>query len=169
MKNHNKSVSMQSSLFLLIAGIILGTVFTFGMQFWNKSITREDCISLKTKITSCDVIHSSERPLDIKEIKVNCSDGKSYCIDGVCATDELSRDLSLLQNSTEVSLLIHPNSNTLLEIATKDRVFLQYDKATDKLETERNGFLLLGVFSYFCAVVGFCYTIINLKNKRKTK
>ena len=37
------------------------------------------------------------------------------------------------------------------------------------LETERNGFLLLGVFSYFCAVVGFCYTIINLKNKRKTK
>ncbi|MBQ2797993.1 MAG: hypothetical protein IJF09_01245 [Ruminiclostridium sp.] len=161
MKNHNKSVSMKSSLFLLIAGIILGTVFTFGMQFWNKKVSREECISLKTKITSCDIIHSSGRPTDIKEIKVNCSDGKSYLIDGVSVTDKLNKDLSLLQSNTEVSLLIHPDSNVLLEIKTADRTYLRYEETTDNLETEKTGFLLLGIFSYFCGVVGLYYTIIN--------
>ncbi len=163
MRKYKKSLSLKSALFLLISGLILGTVFTFGEKFWNKDVNREECVSVKTKISSYDIEYSSKRPADIKEIKVNCSDGKSYHIDGVSVDHKLIEDLSLLQNNTEVSLLIHPNSNTLLEVKTADRVYLEFSKTIGKLETEKTGFLFLGIFSYICAVVGFYYMIVNLK------
>ena len=166
-KKRSNPLSLQSALFLLIAGLIVGTVFTIGMQFWSKDVNREECISVKTKITSYDIEHSSKRPADIKEIKVNCSDGKSYHIDGISINNKLIDDLSLLQNNTEISLLIHPNSNTLLEIKTSDRVYLEFSETIGKLQTEKTGFLFLGIFSYICAVIGFYYVVVNLKMMRK--
>lgn len=39
-----KSISKGEAWFLLIAGLIMGTVFSFGMQYWNAPIAREEAI-----------------------------------------------------------------------------------------------------------------------------
>jgi predicted negative regulator of RcsB-dependent stress response len=33
---------------LLVVGILLGSVFSFGMQYWNKEVTREECVKIQT-------------------------------------------------------------------------------------------------------------------------
>ena len=38
--------------FLLIAGLIMGTVFTFGMQYWNAPISQEEAICTTAVYTS---------------------------------------------------------------------------------------------------------------------
>ena len=44
------------AIFLLIAGLLLGSVFTFGMQHWNAEVTREECTLIDTEFVSyqCD-------------------------------------------------------------------------------------------------------------------
>ena len=39
-----KAITTMDAWFLLIAGLFLGTVFTFGMQYWNAPVARDDAI-----------------------------------------------------------------------------------------------------------------------------
>ncbi len=50
---------------LLIVGILLGSVFTFGMQYWNAEVTRESCIFIETQFISYDEIRQPKRPMEI--------------------------------------------------------------------------------------------------------
>ena len=43
MKN-NRTMTKVEAWFLLIAGFIMGTVFTFGMQYWNAPVTKVESI-----------------------------------------------------------------------------------------------------------------------------
>ena len=61
------------AVFVLIAGLFLGSVFTFGMQYWNSEVTREECTLIDTQFVSYEEIHQTKRPLEIKEIAVDCA------------------------------------------------------------------------------------------------
>ena len=50
---------------LLVVGILLGSVFTFGMQYWNAEVTRESCIFVETQFVSYDEIRRPTRPMEI--------------------------------------------------------------------------------------------------------
>ena len=58
------------AVFLLIAGLFLGSVFTFGMQYWNSEVTREEYTLIDTQFVSYKEIRQPKRPMEIKEIAV---------------------------------------------------------------------------------------------------
>ena len=58
------------AIFLLIAGLLLGCVFTFGMQYWNANVIREECTVIDTEFVSYKEIRKPKRPMEIKEIAV---------------------------------------------------------------------------------------------------
>ena len=100
----------------------------------------------------------------IKEIAIDCSNGERYFIDGVSINDELRNQLSLLSAQENITLLIHPNSNTIVEFSSDNAVLLDFNDTIDKLDGEATGFIFLGLFMYFCALVGLYYTVYLLLN-----
>lgn len=157
------------AIFLLIAGLLLGSVFTFGMQYWNAEVTREDCTVIDTAFLSCQEIRQHKRPMKIKEIAIDCVNGERYFIDGASISTDLRNSLSDLSGQQKIQLLIHPHSSTILEFSTDKGKILTFDETIRELGGEANGFLFLGVFAYFFALVGLYYVAYHLIKKRKRK
>ena len=155
------------AMFLLITGLLLGSVFTLGMQYWNAEVTRDECTVVDTAFLSYKEIHQFKRPWRIKEIAVDCANGERYFIDGVSINSYLRDSLSELSDQQKIRLLIHPNSNTIVEFSTDSGKILTFDETIGKLGEETTGFLFLGVFMYFCSLVGLYYVTLHILKKRK--
>lgn len=48
-KENGKTMPLGVAIAILIIGILLGNVFSIGMQFWNKEVTREECSKIETQ------------------------------------------------------------------------------------------------------------------------
>lgn len=155
------------SVFLLITGLLLGSIFTFGMQYWNAEVTREECMVIDTEFVSYKEIRKPKRPMEMKEIAVDCANGERYFIDGVSVNTDLRNSLSELSRQQGIHLLIHPNSDTIVEFSTENGTILTFNEAIRKLGGEATGFLFLGFFMYFCSLVGLYYIAVHLIKKRK--
>ena len=154
------------AIFLLIAGLFLGSVFTFGMQYWNSEVTREDCTLIDTQFVSYKEIRQPKRPMEIKEIAVDCVNNERYFIDGVSINSDLRNSLSELSKHQKIYILIHPNSNTIVEFSTENGTILTFNETIHKLGGEATGFLFLGLFMYFYSLVGLYYTAFHIIKKR---
>ena len=154
------------AIFLLIAGLFLGSIFTFGMQYWNSEVTREDCTLIDTQFVSYKEIRQPKRPMEIKEIAVDCVNNERYFIDGVSINSDLRNSLSELSKHQKIYILIHPNSNTIVEFSTENGTILTFNETIHKLGREATGFLFLGLFMYFCSLVGLYYTAFHIIKKR---
>ncbi|MBE6649272.1 MAG: hypothetical protein E7614_07140 [Ruminococcaceae bacterium] len=162
-------VSLKIAIFLFTVGMILGTVFIFGMGYWNSNVTREECIEVKTHFLSYKEIKQQRRFNRIKQFAVDCTNGERYFIDGVSINAEVSQMLSQLSEKQPITLLIHPNSNTIVEFSTKSISILEFNDTMKKLRTENTAFLFLGIFMYICMVVGLYYIVLHYVQKRKYK
>ena len=152
---------------LLIVGVLLGSVFTFGMQYWNEEVTRESCTIVETRFLAYDEMRQPKRPIEIKEIAIDCADGERYFIDGASINTDLRNKLSLLCVQEIITLLIHPNSNTIVEFTSESGILLIFDETINKLGMEAKEFTFLGIFMYFCAAVGLYYIATYCIRKNK--
>ncbi len=155
------------AVFLLVSGLFLGSVFTFGMQYWNSVVTREACTLVETQFASYDEIRRPKRPMEIKKIAIDCVNDKRYFIDGVSINPALRNALRELSNQEDITLLIHPHSNTVVELSNEDGVLLKFDDTIKKLKNEALGFLFLGIFMFICSFVGLYYTVLDITLVRK--
>lgn len=146
-----KSMTNVEALFLLIAGFILGTVFTFGMHYWNVPITQEESIHATAVFSS---YKEQLEKGDVKEIIVRFENYDQLYIDGVCVNSELRDRLHSIAPGTEVSLIVHPNSNTILNFQIGDSVLMDFHSTSEKLAGEATGFMVLGLFCYALSVFG---------------
>ena len=167
-KRKSDPMPFKLAVFMIAIGILLGSVFTFGMQYWNKNILREECKVVKTQFLAYDEIWHAKPTVSIVEIAIDCTDGNRYFIDGVSINEKLRNQLSSLSPNDSITLLIHPNSNTIVEFSSDQTVLLNFDETIRKLEGESSGFLFLGLFMYFCALVGLYYTVYHVI-RRKAK
>ena len=97
-KHRSEPMPLNLAVIMLLIGILLGSVFTFGMQYWNAKTTRESCAVVKTKFISYDEIWRINT-FEIVEIAVDCADGNRYFIDGVSINDELRENFRNMQKT----------------------------------------------------------------------
>ena len=147
--------------FLLIAGSIMGTVFTFGMQYWNAPVTKEESIHATAIYESYATQREQGR---VKEIIVRFTDHEQLYIDGACINDMLLNSIDSLVPGTELSMIVHPNSNTIMELHADNQVLLDFQDTVEKLTAEATGFMGLGLF---CYVLSVCGLISLLFRKRR--
>lgn len=129
------------------------------MQHWNAPVDRRSCLTIETQWESFDEIHSLKHPTHIKQIAVDCSNGQRYFIDGSCIDAQLIESLAQIQPSEGISILLSPNSNTILELATEDQILMDLDSTNEQLAEERNAFRILGIFMYIGALVGLLHLL----------
>ena len=162
----NESLSLSQSVLLLVIGVFLGCIFTFGMQHWNQEVTRDNCTIIETQFIDYRITKNRSAN---REVILDCSDSKRYFIDGVLINSELKNNLSQLKSNDEITLLIHPNSNSVVEFSVGDVTFIKFDEAIDKLGNESTAFLYLGVFMYLCALLGLVNVVLNIVKIKKQK
>lgn len=160
MKNR-KSMTKGGAWFLLIAGLILGTVFTVGMPHWNAPSPGRMPLSVTAVYQSYE--EARGRNGRIKEIVIRFADHPQLYIDGRCITEELRDSIRRLAPGTALSLIVHPNSNTIMELQADDSVLLEFQNTSQKLTREAAGFVVLGLFCYGMSAYGL---ITLLKSKR---
>ena len=160
MKN-NRPMTKVEAWFLLIAGFIMGTVFTFGMQYWNAPVTKEESIHATAIYESYATQREQGR---VKEIIVRFKDHEQLYIDGACINDMLLNSIDNLVPGIELSMIVHPKSNTIMELHADNQVLLEFQNTSEKLTGEATGFMGLGLF---CYVLSVCGLISLLFRKRR--
>ena len=171
MKRYRKrsSLSMQQAIFFLIAGLLMGTVFTFGMSHWNENVPREACKYVETEFLDYHEDHPLGKPSHIKEIMIDCSNGERYFIDGVSINEDLKNAVKNLSKGEKIRLLIHPNRDTILELSCNEGLVLEFKDTIKKLGQEKNGFGILGVVMYFFAFIGLYHIAAQTLFKKKKR
>ncbi len=162
-------MSLGSAIGVFIIGILLGSVFTFGVQFWNAGVERTDCILVETKFMSYDEMERVGCSTRVKEIAIDCSNGERYFIDGVSINNDLKEALHDLKAQENIVLLIHPNSDAILEFTAGDVTLMSFNETIKELEGEATGFLFLGIFMYLCALIGVYNIGLHIIKKGKLK
>lgn len=156
-------------ILLLVIGLLLGTTFTFGMHYWNASISQENARPVTATYERYDVKHGSGRNSAarrrINEVDLHFTDHEKLSIDGSCVTDELLAALSALRSGTSLDMLVHTNSDAILSIQADSKTILTFEEAIKTLTVERWGFFGLGLFCYLGAGVGAFFLITRKYRK----
>ncbi len=139
------------AIFLIIAGIFLGTIFTVGMRFWEGRVTKAEALRMNAVFSSYKEIN---RGGHTQEMIVQFADHEQLTIDGACLSDEVIRKVGALKPGTALDLYVHPNSGTILEMAHGEEVIIGFDETVDKLSGEVLGFTALGIVLYLGAAFG---------------
>ncbi len=157
-------MTLEQAVLFLVVGIILGTVFTFGQQYWKAPILREDTIPVEAEYS----YHTQRlvRP-DSHAVSIHCSNGEIYSIDAHCVTYDILDFVDTLEKGTKLNMLIHPNSDTILSLDVGGDSILDFDKVQKNLDYANSGFLCLGIFLYIIAVCGAVRLIVIARQKYK--
>jgi hypothetical protein len=143
------------SIFLMIVGLLLGSVFSFGNLYWSKTISRDEAVSVTAEFASYKVHY---RKGQSRNVVIYFSDYKLLDIDTYCATDEVIDNVASLTPGAKVEMLVHPNSDIILEMKTKDKSILTFNDSMTKLKHGRTGYLFISGFMYLC----FGYGLFSL-------
>ena len=162
----NESLSLNQSIVLLVIGVFLGCIFTFGMQHWNQEVSKDNCTIVETQFMDYRITKNRSAN---REVVLTCSDSERYFIDGVLINIELKNNLSQLKTNDEITLLIHPISNSVVEFSAGDVTLINFYEAINKLGNEATSFLYLGVFMYLCALLGLVNVVLNIVKIKKQK
>ena len=173
-KLFRKKMTLGQAILFLIVGAILGTVFTFGQQYWDAPIDREDAISVEAEYHSYSrkFLHPESHDVGI-ECKTENPYYVKYYIDASCVTYDILDYVHNLERGTNLLMLIHPNSDTILSLTVNGEEILNFDEVQDNLDSTNVGFLCLGLFMYVLAVCGAVRIIViavrklNKSNKKR--
>ncbi len=136
------------AVFMIVAGLIIGTVFTLGMQYWNAPIERAEATYVEATFEKYYGLSAS------KSITVYFSDHEQLEIDVACVTSDILEDIEMLSKGDRVKLLVHPNSTTIWEISTAEKTIMSFEHSQNRLQGNNIAFGLLGIFMYCCAAIG---------------
>ena len=161
----NINLSLKSSLIIiLVVGVLLGNVFVLGELHWNATVSIDECISKVANFESYDIDYN-RKSTSISQIILRFTDYEQQAIDDVSITDELVDTIEKLPSNSKITMLIHPNSNTILEMTINGDILIEFDDTMSKIAKERNAFVVSGCLLY----VGAFAAGIKLITMRKKK
>ena len=168
---HRKKTKLDryECILLIIVGLLIGTVFTVGMGYWNATVEPADAIAVTATYQGYDIDHRTRRNFTrkrIAEVDLQFTDHEELSIDGSCAGNDLLASLDALQKGDILDMLVHPNGeDTILSISSDGETILAYENVIKNLSVERWGFFGLGLVCYFCAGLG-AYCLITGKYRK---
>lgn len=169
MKRTHSEISQDRAIFLLLAGLFLGTIFTFGMRYWHAPVSREDCTQVNTEFVS---YRERTRRGSIQIIYIDCANGQRYELDGACISQPVLDGVENLQPQEPITLLIHPNSDTIMEFSSESGTLMEFDDVAQRVAGDTLLFTVLGILMY-AAAMGELYNLIRQwrrqRNRKKQK
>lgn len=154
------------AIFFLVAGLILGTVFTFGQQYWQKPIPVEEAIPVSAVMQDVRGSYNHRHGRRLQEILIRFEDYEQLDIGSAIASESLLTRLSAYPPGTAFDMLVHPNSPTILRLSIQGEEIISFDDAMARTVRENTGFFWLGLFMYLAAAFGAAVMILRLHLRR---
>ena len=166
-KKEKQKTSPGTAVMLLVVGLILGSIFVFGSQYWGEPIQREDAIEISATYEAYEINPGKIRKHHIKQIEISIADHSSVYIDGACVSEDVKDGIKELPEGAKLNMLVHPNSDTVWELKHGDKTILSFEKSQKDIKNENVGFIILGIFMYFCAFIGLSSLLMRGVKARK--
>ena len=144
-------IQKKAAWYVIIGGIIIGTVFCFGMPYWQGNVDMYETNAVRGYFDEYTINYSTKG--NIKNVRVRLTNQESYKIDGSCANDSLLENLKKINPGTQIDILLHPRSNYVMQLSTKDNELLSFETSRKQMGEEAIGFVYLGAFMYIMAVI----------------
>ena len=154
-----KPINKKEVWFVIIAGLLIGTVFCFGMPYWQGGIDKKDTLTATGVFDGYKVWYTKH--MNISVITLQFHDRDTLDIDSSCIDDNLVENLKKIKPGTRVDMLLHPRGNYVMQLSTDEMEILSFETSRKYLVGETTAFVCLGAFLYLA--VGFC--IIKLVRK----
>lgn len=145
----------------IITGLIVGTVFTFGMQYWNSPITRNEAKYTEAVFSSYEEVYKNG---SINELIIHFENYDDLSIHNTCCSQQVIDGIRSLKRGEKLKIYYHPKSGNIMELLCKGKAILQFEDASQRLSRNRQGFTALGIFMYAGAVFGVVILIKERKN-----
>ena len=158
-----------TAVLLLVVGLILGSIFVFGSQYWGEPIQREDATEVSAIYEAYEINPGKIRKHHIKQIEITLTDHSSVYIDGACVSEDVKDGIKALPQGAKLDMLVHPNSDTAWELKHGDKTILSFEESQKDIKNENIGFIILGMFMYFCAAIGLSSLLMRGIRTRKRK
>lgn len=148
MKRRSKPISKSSAIILLVLGLLLGTVFTFGEHYWHAPVDKRELRYIDAAYQN----YKYKTGTHHSSMTLYFADEEVYDVSVECVDDDLLHRLDEIKPGAVLHLGVHPNSSTLMEITDHGRTVLSFEQASERGAFRTRGFLLLGLFMYACAL-----------------
>lgn len=159
---NTKNMSKKTQAWIcIIFGLIVGTVFTFGMQYWNSPITKDEARYSEAIFSFYKEIRKDG---NVNEMILYFENHDELTIDNTCCSQEVVDKIRSLKEGAIVKIYYHPNSNKIMEMTCNSNIILQFDDSASKLSRDRQGFTVLGIFMYFVTAYGITMLIRERKH-----
>ena len=166
-RRKKQEISLGTAVMLLVVGLILGSIFVFGSQYWGEPIQRKDAIEMSATYEAYEINPGKIRKHHIKQIEITLADHSSVYIDGACVSEDVKDGIKALPEGAKLDMLVHPNSDTVWELKHGDKTILSFEESQRDIKNENVGFIILGIFMYFCAAIGIGSLLIRWGKTRE--
>ena len=160
--HQSKELTEGEKIVTAIIALVLGTIFIFGMGDWTGPVTRAEARDITATFSS---FQESKKRGDVQEIILRFDDHEQLYIDRTCITEALCEEIEALAPHTVVRMLVHPNSNTVLEMTVGETTLLNLEESVEKLSGEASGFKVLGGVCYVLSIGGLVQVIMSNRKK----
>lgn len=133
---------------LICLTLFIATMFV-KMPLEGRKIDVEEAVEFSGRYDASDPFNSRR---SLRYIDIRFLDGQEYTVDGVCAGDGLQDKLEAIPRGTQMDLLLHPDSGTVLQIEAEGETLLAFDFAMQQTWRAAVVFAVMGVFLYLADI-----------------
>ena len=159
-----KALPLSQAIFLLLIGFVLGPIFTIANSWTFDIVSEDECIPVETQFSE---YRETYKKFKVKAIDIDCSDGNTYEINYYNITDKVKSKLPLLQEGDELSLLIHPKENRILELTIGEDTLITFEGAQKTLKADRYFTIGVIILFCFCAFTGLSGIVQHIVRRKK--
>lgn len=156
-------IPIVTSVALILLGLFLGSVFLSSVLYFNMPIEKEKAESVTATFDSYRIVGKKRHHSG--EVALYFSDSESYTFPS--QKTEHIEALDDLKKGEKLELLIHPNTDSVMEMKSGRGVLLSFEESSGIMKNNRIGFSVFACFMYSVAVMGVLALLMRYLKHRK--
>ena len=151
-----------------VLGLLLSSFFPFVIWHIGKPIDRDEAIPCSAIFESY-IVHTSPKSGSINWVELRFADHVPLDMDGAYFDMAIQGNLEL-HRGKNVHMLLHPNSNDIWEMTSKDTVILAFEDARNGVLADNIGItVIIGGCGCFLLIVSVISLFLKWKENKKEK
>lgn len=155
-------IALGAAAALTVLCLVLGTVCLLNHLYWDRPVEKDEAVQMSAVYK---FYYYEENYKRADEFELYFKDTETLSVAPVCASAALLKRLDDLPEGSRVDMLLHPNSDYIIEIKTEGKTIMDYEYATGRMRTESIGFMIFG-FCLYAIGAYFIYHTIRLTRWR---
>ena len=130
MTNKKPNLKRNNFFLSLFVTTIIAIVFTVLVPYLNAPIEKSEAISVTASFSDYRKMRSKGV---VQSLNLSFHNHMNLRIDRTCINDRLIDELDNIEAYTQVNMLVHPNSNNIMELSYNGKEILNFEYSKNKM------------------------------------